>query len=131
MAHYGTLRDYHFSEDIDDVRGATLYGVEHEKLGKVDDAVLDHDNGEIRYLIVDTGHGCKHMVPADRVYRSVADENDFDVNLRRSEVETLPVFDEKAIGSEAEWRDYERRYHESYHKWEQEQQRRYEEGHWH
>ncbi len=131
MAHYGTLRDYHFSEDIDDIRGATLYGVEGEKLGKVDDAVLDHANGEVRYLVIDTGHGRKHMIPADRVYRSVTDENDFDVNLRKSELDSLPVYDEKMMGSESEWRDYEKRWHESYQKWEQEQERRYKEGHWH
>ncbi len=131
MAHYGTLRDYHFSEDIDDIRGANVYGVEHEKLGEVADAVLDHDTGEVGYLVVDTGQGRKHMLPADRVYRSVADENDFDVNLRRSELESLPAFDHKSMGSQEEWRDYEKRYHESYRKWEQEQQRRYEEGHWH
>ena len=33
MAHYGMLRDYRFSEDVDDVRGATVYGLEDEKIG--------------------------------------------------------------------------------------------------
>ena len=26
MAHYGPLRNYRFSDDVDDIRGASLYG---------------------------------------------------------------------------------------------------------
>lgn len=26
MAHYGMLRDYRFSSDVDDIRGASRYG---------------------------------------------------------------------------------------------------------
>ena len=34
MAHYGTMRDFRFSHDVDDIRGAALYGSNDEKLGK-------------------------------------------------------------------------------------------------
>ena len=55
MAHYGMLRDYRFSEDVDDVRGATIYGLEDEKIGKIDDVIFDHSSGQIRYAVVDSG----------------------------------------------------------------------------
>ena len=45
MAHYGTLRDYHFTdidETTDDIRGAKVYGLNDEKLGKIDDVIFDH-----------------------------------------------------------------------------------------
>ena len=37
MAHYGTLGSHRFSEDVDDIRGANVYGSDGEKLGKIDD----------------------------------------------------------------------------------------------
>jgi len=58
MAHYGTLRDYRFQnpdEIRDDVRGAKVYGINDEKLGKIDDVIFDHTTGEIRYVVIDTG----------------------------------------------------------------------------
>lgn len=37
MAHYGTLRDYRFSDldAADDIRGSHIYGPDGEKLGKM------------------------------------------------------------------------------------------------
>jgi uncharacterized protein YrrD len=58
MPHYGTLRDYHFTdvdEATDDIRGAKVYGLNDEKLGKIDDVIFDHSTGDIRYVVVDTG----------------------------------------------------------------------------
>ena len=39
MTHYGTLRDYRFtdSDEATDVRGSKVYGFGDEKLGKIDD----------------------------------------------------------------------------------------------
>jgi uncharacterized protein YrrD len=48
MAHYGTLRDHRFDDDVDDIRGASLYGMDDEKLGKIDDVIFDHGSGAIR-----------------------------------------------------------------------------------
>jgi uncharacterized protein YrrD len=39
MPHYGILHNYKF-EDGQDVRGAEVYGVNDEKLGKVDDVIF-------------------------------------------------------------------------------------------
>ena len=39
MNHYGTLRDYRFSDkDADDIRGSNVYGLNDDKLGDIDDA---------------------------------------------------------------------------------------------
>ena len=49
MAHFGTLRDYHFNdvdEATDDVRGSKVYGPDDEKLGKIDDVIFDHSTGQ-------------------------------------------------------------------------------------
>ena len=54
MAHVGTLGSHRFSQGVDDIRGATVYGAEDEKIGKVDDVIFDHATMEIRYLVVDS-----------------------------------------------------------------------------
>jgi len=43
MAHYGTLRDYHFVDNesaADDIRGSKVYDLKDEKLGKIDDVIF-------------------------------------------------------------------------------------------
>ena len=70
-AHIGMLRDYRFTEDVDDIRGSALYGIDDDKLGKIDDVIFDHNTGTIEYAVVDTGgwlSSKKFLVPADRIY---------------------------------------------------------------
>jgi len=55
MAQHGMLRDYRFTEAAEDIRGSKLYGLNDEKLGKIDDVIFDHSSGTIRYVVVDTG----------------------------------------------------------------------------
>ena len=55
MANYGMLRNYRFTDDKEDIRGAKLFGLNDEKLGKIDDVIFDHNSGWIRYVVVDTG----------------------------------------------------------------------------
>jgi uncharacterized protein YrrD len=67
MAQSGMLRDYRFTEAAEDIRGSQLYGVNDEKLGKIDDVIFDHATGTIRYIVVDTGGWLstkKFIVPA-------------------------------------------------------------------
>ena len=87
MAHYGTLREYRFVQsgaDADDIRGSKLYGLNDEKLGKIEDVVFDHGSGEIRYVAVDTGGWLsrkKFIVPADRIRASARHQDDFMVRF--------------------------------------------------
>src|ERR1041385_4267107 len=105
MPHYGMLRDHRFTQDIDDIRGATLYGVDHDKLGKIDDVIFDHDSGTIRYAVVDTGgwlKSKKFLVPADRIRPDTKDEDDFYIDATKERIEALPRYDEEASAKDTD-----------------------------
>ena len=117
MAHYGMLRDYHFSDDVDDIRGATLYGVNDDKLGKIDDVIFDHATGTIQYAIVDTGGWLstkKFLVPADRIRPCTKHPDDFSINATKEQIQALPKYDEDALRDEAKWNDYDQRYRKAW-----------------
>jgi hypothetical protein len=42
MAHYGTLKSARVADAVDDIHGSPLYGLNDEKLGKIDDVIFDH-----------------------------------------------------------------------------------------
>ena len=118
MAQSGMLRDYRFTEAAEDIRGSHLYGVNNEKLGKIDDVIFDHGTGTIRYIVVDTGGWLstkKFIVPAERLHASVEHKDDFAVDLTKAQVEGFPPYDEKNLESDELWADYEGRYRS---KWE-------------
>jgi len=113
MAHYGTLRDELRSNSSEDIRGAHLYGLNDEKLGKIDDVIFDHATGEIRYIVVDTGGWLstkKFLVPAQSVRVSGQHKDDFEVGLSKQQIESFPPYDESNLDSEERWNDYEGRY---------------------
>ncbi|MFB3813545.1 MAG: PRC-barrel domain-containing protein [Terriglobales bacterium] len=70
------MSEYPFAERADDIRGAALYGSDEEKIGNIQDVIFDHQSGDIRYLIADSGKR-RVAVPADRVFRAPADEDSF------------------------------------------------------
>jgi len=111
MAHYSTLREYRFSPDIDDVRGSTVYGRDREELGEIDDVVLAHATGEIRYVVIDTSEG-KRLLPPNRIFGS--GDDDFQTRLSRADLATLPAFEDSTLRSDADWERYEKGYDESY-----------------
>lgn len=114
MNHYGTLRDYRFSEkDADDIRGSKVYGTNDDKLGDIDDVIFDHGTGDIRYVVVDTGgwlSSKKFLVPADRLQPSSKHDDDYQVNLSKQQIESFPPYDEKSVSDSDRWNDYETRY---------------------
>ena len=113
MAHYGTLRDTSFAEAGEDIRGSHLYGINDEKLGKIEDVIFDHSTGEIRYAVVDTGgwlKSRKFIVPSDRLRASAKHEDDFEADLTKQQVESLPPYDESDLETESKWSGYEGRY---------------------
>jgi hypothetical protein len=116
MPRYGTIGDYHFSDTEEaavDIRGAKLYGLNDQKLGEIDDVVFDEATGAIVFVVVDTGgwlSSKKFIVPPEQVRPSLQHENDFLVDLTKEEIETFPAYDGKALTSEDQWADYERRY---------------------
>ncbi len=113
MAQCGMLRDYRFTNDADDIRGSTLYGINDEKLGKIDDVIFDHSMGDIRYVVVDTGGWLstkKFVVPVERLHTSAKHKDDFAADLSKRQIESLPPYNESDLESDEQWVDYERRY---------------------
>jgi sporulation protein YlmC with PRC-barrel domain len=112
------MRSYKFSEaQAEDIRGSAVYGVNDDKLGKVDDVIFDPGSGDIRYVVVDTGgwlSSKKFLVPADRLHASSQHEDDFEVNLTKSQIESFPPYDENAMQSQEDWGAYENRYRSSW-----------------
>jgi sporulation protein YlmC with PRC-barrel domain len=122
MPHLETLRDYRFSSDVQDVRGANIYGQDGEKLGTIDDVIFDHDTGNVRYAVIDTGgwlQSRKFVVPAERIEARGGDEsgekgeNEFVVSMTRQQIERLPAYDERLLEEDENWAQYEKRYGES------------------
>ena len=119
MVHYGTLKDFRFSDGgVDDIRGATVYGIDDHKLGKLDDVIFDHSTGSIRYAVIDTGgwlSSKKFIIPAERLHPSAQHEDDYQAGLTKAQVESFPPYNEKDVESEKNWKDYEERYGKSWH----------------
>jgi hypothetical protein len=115
MAHYGTLHDYKFADQAHDLRGAELYGSNDEKLGKIDDVILDHRNGLVKYAVVDTGGWLRHhkfIVPAQFIHPYAKHEDHFAADLTKSRIEKFPPYNEKALESPEAWERYEREYNQ-------------------
>jgi hypothetical protein len=108
MAHYATLSEYRFEADVDDIRGAKLFGEGSQELGHIRDVVFDHATGDILYFVVEYGRDRRVLVPLDHVFRSVVDENSFSSELTSSDLDQLPAFDEKLLKNDRQWRDYEK-----------------------
>ena len=118
MAHYGRLGSYQLPDAAEDIRGATLYGLNDDKLGKIDDVIFDHTSGDVRYVIVDTGGWLKtkkFLVLAERLRPSSRHEDAFTSDLTKQQIESFPPYNESDLDSQERWRDYEGRYRS---KWE-------------
>jgi sporulation protein YlmC with PRC-barrel domain len=113
MSHYGTLKETRFADASEDIRGSHLYGLNDEKLGKIDDVIFDHSTGVIRYVVVDTGGWLttkEFLVPADGLRASAKHADDFEVSLTKNQIESFPPYDESVLDSDRKWADYEGRY---------------------
>ena len=103
MSQYGMLRDYRLAEAAEDIRGSKLYGLNNEKLGKIDDVIFDHSTGSIRYVVVDTGGWLstkKFVVPADRLRGSTEHTDDFAVDLTKEQIEVFPPYNGSDLESD-------------------------------
>jgi hypothetical protein len=96
---------------LSDLRGINIYGPDDEKLGSVDDALVDDVSGDLRYLVVDAGwlKSRQFIVPAGQVY-AFDDDKDLYANLRQRDVETLPEFHDESLVSDAAFANYESDY---------------------
>jgi sporulation protein YlmC with PRC-barrel domain len=112
MPHYGLLHD-HKLEDVDDLRGAEVYGVNDEKLGTIDDVIFDHSSGEIRYIVLKTGgllSPKRVMVPANRVEPYGHHDDKFYAELDKERLAMLPEFNDETLKTEGDWDKFEKNY---------------------
>jgi sporulation protein YlmC with PRC-barrel domain len=114
MAHFGTLKSFRFSEgDAEDIRGAAIYGLNDEKLGKIDDVIFDHATGDIHYAVVDTGgwlSSKKFIISASRLSPSAKHNDDYRVDLTKDQIEAFPPYNEKDVDSHENWKAYQKQY---------------------
>jgi len=102
-------------EDVDDLRGAEVYGVNDEKLGTIDDVIFDHSSGDIRYIVLKTGgllSRKKVMVPANRVEPYGNHDDKFYAELDKERLEMLPEFNDDTLKTEGDWAQFEKNYEE-------------------
>jgi hypothetical protein len=113
MPHLGTLRDYKFATEAEDIRGSSLYGPGQEKLGTIEDVIFDHSSGDIRYAVVDTGgwlSSRKFLVPGDSIRPSAEQEDAFAIPLTKQQIERFPAYDESLLSRSEKWAEYEQQY---------------------
>ncbi|OLF38577.1 photosystem reaction center subunit H [Psychrobacter sp. C 20.9] len=99
-----THRDL-IGDDYYDPTDKTAYGVNEEKIGKIEGALVEDTTGRIRYLIVDAGgwFSSKEILVPAGLARIVGDDVFFD-SLTKSQVEAMEVYDH----------DYQYSYKEQY-----------------
>jgi len=118
MAVYSNLRDYRFNDtELDDIRGAEVFGADDEKLGKIDDVLFDSASGELRYVVLDSGgwlSSKKFVVPARQLMIRDEQDKDFHVSLTKKQIEKFPEYQEKSFEDDAKFEDYEKRYKAAY-----------------
>lgn len=115
MAHYATLQSYKFQDEDSDLRGAELYGTGDEKLGTIEDVIIDHRDGFIRYAVVDTGgwlHHRRFMVPAEVIHPYGRNTAHLAADLTKKQIESFPPYRENVTDSPESWDRYERQYRE-------------------
>ncbi len=88
-----THRDL-IGDDYYDPTGKTAFGVNEEKIGKIEGALVEDTTGRIRYLIVDAGgwFSSKEVLVPAGLARIVGDDVFFD-SLTKSQVEAMEVYD--------------------------------------
>ena len=127
MKHYATLQDHQFDADLDDIRGATLYGEGGEKLAKIDDVVYDHRSGDIEYLVANEGHRRRVLVPVTNVRTAITSDRDFDSDLTHDDIDHLPAFQDAMLKHDDNWSNYLRLHHDAMKRDEKEAHREYKE----
>ena len=87
--------DYHNIFDNDDLMSYSLYSDTDEKVGSVEDILVDRD-GHFRYLVIDTGFwifGKKVLLPFGRARIDRAEQRVYATGLTKEQVEHLPEYD--------------------------------------
>jgi sporulation protein YlmC with PRC-barrel domain len=115
--HFGLLNEYKFADQGREIRGTLLYGEDNEKLGTIHDVLFDHETGNIKYAVIDTGGWLKHkyfLVPANRIMPYEKHEDHFYAKLRKEQIQYLPPYDPKVVDNHDQWTAYEKQYEDAW-----------------
>src|SRR3954464_1245948 len=120
MPRYRTLRDFHFPNAAEDIRGAELFGknagedvADKDRLGVIADVVFDSDTSKVIYAVVDTGGWLKSnrfLVPADHIFPLADNPQAYLTDLTRAWIERFPEYNENYLDSVDLWAEYEGKY---------------------
>jgi hypothetical protein len=113
MAHFGNLGNRQVSGHVQDIRGTVLRESNDQKLGTVDDLILDHDTMEIRYLVVDSEgwlQNGRFLLPVERVSADRNHEDGLTTDATRSEIKASPRYEELSLESDRAWKKYEQEF---------------------
>ncbi|MEP0914775.1 PRC-barrel domain-containing protein [Leptolyngbya sp. GB1-A1] len=81
-----------------DITRYSLYSdLTNEEIGKVKDILVDEDNGEFRYLIIDIGFwifGKEVLLPIERAQFNFGKQRVYTKGLTKEQADNLPRFDE-------------------------------------
>lgn len=87
--------NYRETAGNDDVKGLDVYTQGNEKIGSVDDVLIDEGDGRFRYLVIDTGFwvfGKKVLLPIGLARIEHGDRRVYIDGLTKEQVENLPEF---------------------------------------
>jgi sporulation protein YlmC with PRC-barrel domain len=104
------LKDFEISPNNPDVRGWTLIGLDGERIGEVDELIVDTEAQKVRYLAVevdkDVARGKDHhiLVPIGAARLHKNDDNVLVEGLSRYSVSNYPMFDGLTITPEYEYK---------------------------
>jgi hypothetical protein len=111
------FRDLPDDSITQDVRGATVYGLNDDKLGKVDDIIFDPDSNEAGYAVIDSGGWLtsrKFLVPVEKLQSFRDSDRDFLLATDRDQLKALPEFDDSILDDDTRFRSYRERWRESW-----------------
>lgn len=104
------LRDYGDPDFGRELRGSNVRDITGEKLGTVDDFLVDPDSSDLRYVIVDAGWltSRRFIIPADEVF--AGNDNNLLVYYTKDDVKRFPEFSDELLSSPDEFGRYEEKY---------------------
>lgn len=92
--------DYRDQSNGDDIKSFDVYTQGGEKIGSIQDILVDEQEGRFRYLVVDTGFwvlGKKVLLPIGLAHINSAERRVYVDGLTKSQVENLPEFRDNMV----------------------------------
>ncbi len=103
------FRDISDDAITQDIRGTTVYGINDDKLGTIDDIVFDPESNDSGYAVIDSGgwlNSRKFMVPVDRLEDYNESQSEFRLRTSREQLQALPQYDDSLLDDESRFRAY-------------------------